>query len=154
MNTPIAPVHALNPATRGFTMIELLIVLVVAGLLAAMGVPAYLEYLGTSSMRGAEQALAGEIRQMRARAMATGHAQTIHFSMDSTGCGDYHVHENGQVTAKFDLPHNVRWATTGVTGFTINTDGRASTSQLVVLQDDRGNRDTVSVELSGLVVVR
>jgi len=49
---------------------------------------------------------------------------------------------------------NVNYSIYNQGGFSILPDGRASASKLIILQDNRGNRDTVSVELSGLVIVR
>jgi prepilin-type N-terminal cleavage/methylation domain-containing protein len=143
------PAHA-----RGFSLIEMMVVVAVMGVVAAMSVPAYNLWARTQSMHGSVQAIGAEVQLMRARAMATGRTQTIHFALDSTGAGDYHVHENGQITAKFDLPVNVRYSFFSQGGFSITPDGRASASRLVILRDQRGNRDTVSVELSGLVIVR
>jgi hypothetical protein len=85
--------------------------------------------------------------------MATGNTETIHFAMDSLNAGDYHVHENGRVVASFDLPTNVQWSAYSQGGFSITPDGRASASRLIILADGRGTLDTVSVELSGLVIV-
>lgn len=139
---------------RGFSLIEMLVVIGVMGVMVAIGVPAYNLWARSQSMKGAVQAIAGEVQMLRARAMATGRTQTIHFALDSTNAGDYHVHENGRITATFDLPRNVQYSVFNQGGFSITSDGRASTSRLIILRDRRGNRDTVSVLTSGLVVVR
>jgi prepilin-type N-terminal cleavage/methylation domain-containing protein len=139
----------------GFSMIEMLVVIAVVGAMLAMSVPAYQLWARTQSMHGAAQAIAGEIQQLRARAMATGRTQTIHFALDSTNAGDYHVHENGAITARFDLPRNVIYSAFSQGGFSITPDGRASAARLVILSDQRSNnQDTISVQLSGLVVLR
>lgn len=139
---------------RGFSLIEMLVVIGVMGVMVAIGVPAYNLWARSQSMKGAVQAIAGEVQMLRARAMATGRTQTIHFALDSTNAGDYHVHENGGITAKFDLPRNVQYSVYNQGGFSITPDGRASASRLIILRDRRGNRDTVSVLTSGMVVVR
>ena len=118
-----------------------------------MSVPSYHQYLESSALKGASRQIVSEIQQLRARAMATHVAQTIHFAADSAGARDFHVH-NGSVSSSWDLPRGVTYATGSGAGFTIGTDGRASTSNYIILRDTRGQRDTVSVQLSGLVLVR
>jgi prepilin-type N-terminal cleavage/methylation domain-containing protein len=139
---------------NGFSLIEMMIVVGVMGVMFAMGIPAYNLWARSQSLHGATRTIAAEVQQMRARAMATGRTQTIHFALDSTGAGDYHVHENGGITASFDLPRNIVYSRRSQGGFSITPDGRASASRLIILRDGRGYRDTVSVQLSGLVILR
>jgi len=136
---------------RGFSLIELLIVVVVLGLVVAMGVPAYSSISRSYQVKGAAENIAAEVKLMRSKAMATGRSMTIHFVMDSTNAGDYHVHDLGGI-AKWDLPRGVSFASGSAAGFTVTRDGRVSNSSYIILQNDRGTRDTISVQLSGLVL--
>lgn len=142
-----------HSSTRGFSLIELLIVVTIMGIMLGLSIPSYQRYLASASLKGARREIASEIQQLRARAMATHVAQTIHFALDSIGARDFHVH-NGTVTASWDLPRGITYASGSSAGLTLNTDGRASTSTYIILRDSRGQRDTVSVQLSGLVLVR
>lgn len=136
---------------RGFSLIEMLIVVTVIGLLIAMSVPTYSSISRSYQVKGAAENIAAEVKLMRSKAMATGRSMTIHFAMDSTDAGDYHVHDSGRIT-KWDLPRGISYAVGSAVGFTITRDGRVSNSSYVILQNDRGNRDTISVQLSGLVL--
>lgn len=64
------------------------------------------------------------------------------------------MHENGGLVGKWDLPRNIQYSIFSQGGFSLTPDGRSSASRLIILRDGRGNRDTVSVQLSGLVLVR
>ena len=151
---PTASGARLAPAPHGFSLIELVIVLVVFGVLAAFGVPAFQSFRTSVALKGSAQNIAGRIQLARVRAMATGAPTTLHFALDSIGAGDYHVHDGGAVGSHWDLPAHISYAPGSSHGFTLTRDGRASTSAYVILQDGTGHRDTVSVELSGLVQVR
>ena len=61
---------------------------------------------------------------------------------------------NGSVTNHWTLPRNITYASGSGTGFTLATDGRSSASRYTVLKDPTGQRDTVSVQRSGIVLVR
>lgn len=139
--------------SAGFSLIELLIVVSIMGVLFAMSVPAYQNYMRSSALKSASHEIASSIQNLRSRAMSTRVPQTIHFAIDSTGAGDFHVH-NGSVTNHWDLPRNITYASGSGTGFTLATDGRSSASQYIILKDPTGQRDTVSVQLSGIVLVR
>ena len=140
--------------TDGFSMIELLTVITVFGLLIAMSVPAYRSWANSHALRGSAEAIAGELQNLRARAMATGQSQTVHFNMNYGSYGDYHLHNGSFIGAKWDLPNGIRFAHTGALQMQVNRDGRFTSSSTLVLVDRRENRDTVSVQLSGLVLVR
>jgi len=139
---------------RGFSLIEMLTVIAIMGVLVAMGVPAYRAWANSNSLRGAAEAIAGELQNLRARAMATGESQTIHFNMNYGNYGDYHLHNGTFIGAKWDLPNGIRFSHTGALNMTVNRDGRFTSSPTLILVDNRNNRDTVSVQMSGLVLVR
>lgn len=141
--------------SRGFTLVETAVVIVLFGVILAFAVPALGRYSESSRLKAATEVIASELRLAREKAISTGQSQTLHFTPDWVGCGgcDYHIHNGGVVGAKWDLPKGITYYSVGVSP-TMQADGRASASGIVVLRDTRGNRDTISVQVSGLVLTR
>lgn len=143
---------------RGFTLLEMSVVILLMGIIAAFVVPAFLKLNRSLALKGAVNNVAGQIQLARAKAMATGVAQTMHFN--ETGYdSDYHIHNPGQpVGGSWKFPKNVTfvWGTGTLGGtphqVTMGPDGRASQSGKIILQNTAGLRDTVDVQLSGLVL--
>ena len=141
--------HA-NNRESGFSLIELAIVLTVIGLMLAMGIPAFQTLSQSQSLRGASLNVAGQITLARTRAMATGVSQTVNFDGSTTPARV--VVLSGTASRTWALPKGITFASAN--SFNMTSDGRASTSQYIVLQNRRAIRDTVSVQTSGLVLVR
>ena len=59
-----------NKQQKGFTLIELMVTLVVAGILLALGVPSYVDWIRDSRMDTATRSLAGVIKQARSEAVS------------------------------------------------------------------------------------
>lgn len=79
--------------------------------------------------------------------------QPFHFTANYLN-SDYHIHyPTGHIPAKWKLPRGITYYAIYVNPI-MKTDGRASASGIIVLKDPRGNRDTVSVQLSGLVLTK
>ena len=141
---------------RGFTLVELAAALMVLGLLFAFCVPAFQSVSASYQLKGAIQNIAGQLRLAREKAIATGTDQPMHFTYNWAGCSacDYHIHyPTGVIGGSWNLPSGVTYYSVGVNP-TMLKDGRASASGDVILQNQRGNRDTVSVQMSGLVLTR
>jgi hypothetical protein len=96
--------------------------------------------------------MAGQLQLCRSTAMATGVDQMMHFSADSLG-SDYHIHEGGNIRGSWKLPNGVTYVSPAFQSVTMMRNGRASTSTYIVLQNRRGDMDTVSVQASGLITV-
>ncbi len=139
-----------NHRESGFSLIELAIVVTVIGLMLAMGIPAYKTLSQSQSLRGASQNVAGQITLARARAMATGVTQTVNFDASTTPARI--VVLGGTAARTWKVPKGISFA--NASSFNMTSDGRASTSQYIVLQNLQAVRDTVSVQTSGLVLVR
>ena len=69
--------HASTPRRRGFTLLELAIVLAVLGILLAMGVPSYANFLARQQLRAVGEQLAMELRHARE---ASVRGQSLHAS--------------------------------------------------------------------------
>lgn len=134
----------------GFSLVELAIVLTVIGLMLLVGIPAYRSMSQDQQLHGAAIAIGGQVQAARLTAMTTGRTQTLNFDTSTNPPSVYTVDlANSRV---WTLPHGIRFV--AGPSFTMGTDGRASASQYIVLQNERGFRDTVSVETSGLVIAR
>jgi prepilin-type N-terminal cleavage/methylation domain-containing protein len=141
--------------SRGFTLVEMVITFLVLGLLLAFSIPAFQNISGSYRLKGAAENVAAQLRLAREKAIATGQSQTMHYQVNyPPGTPyDYHIHNGGVVGACWALPKGITIvAQPDSTRMTV--DGRATPSGFVVLSDTRGNRDTVSIQLSGLVLTR
>jgi type IV fimbrial biogenesis protein FimT len=140
-------------STRGFTLVELAITLVVLGLLFAFSAPALQGISATNQLKGATENIAAQLRMAREKAIATGVAQPMHFTYNWLG-SDYHIHyADGTVGANWKLPRGITYYSVTVHP-TMKTDGSADASGNIILQDSRGLRDTVAVLVSGLILTK
>jgi prepilin-type N-terminal cleavage/methylation domain-containing protein len=149
-------------STRGFSLVEMLITVLVLGMVIAFSVPAFQSFGNTNRLHGATENLAANMRVLREKAMATGQCQTLHFTVNfpPPQTWDYHVH-NGVVTSPgWSLPSGV--TATAFINPVFKRDGRVYTDcasatpagGIVVLRNARGERDTVNILSSGLIVLQ
>jgi prepilin-type N-terminal cleavage/methylation domain-containing protein len=141
---------------RGFSLVELAVVLSIMGVIAAFAIPSFQRFSQSQMLIAADETVAGQIRLARQKAISTGVTQIVCFSPDSLG-SDYHVHDGvgGVVAAKWKLPRGISFTGLGgTTRVSMDRDGRASNSLTLVLGDQRSRRDTLSVQVSGLVLTR
>lgn len=139
----------------GFTLIEMAVTLLIIGLIAAIGIPAYRGFGQTHRMRAAAESVAGQIRAARERAMATGTDQILCFELEARPAGD--PVQAGTFGPPWSLPRGVVYdesAADDLDSLWLRRDGRASPAGTIVLVDSRGLRDTIRVLASGLVVTR
>ena len=143
-------------SSRGFSLVELAVTLVVLGLVLAFGIPSYQSYNTSQQLAGATQNIASQLRMMREVAIGTGTTQTMHFFYASSG-GDYHIH-NATVGPVWKLPRNITYIWPAGTNsiITSTSDGRMSSSGMIILTDNKANArlDTVSVLASGLILTK
>ena len=137
---------------RGFSLIELMIVLVVLGLVLGYTLPGVLRFSRTLQLRGTAENITGQLRLAREKAIATGVVQPVSFATGTLGSG-YRTTPAVGVGGTWSLPHGVTyvWGTGAESTYVFQRDGRSDRSGLVILQDPHGHRDTVSVQLSGFV---
>src|SRR5262245_64681770 len=89
---------------RGFTLVEMSVVILLLGIIAAFSIPAYIKLNRSLQLKGAVANLASQLQLARAKAMATGSSQFVDFA--ETGfTTDYHIH-SGVATAS---PGNAQW---------------------------------------------
>jgi prepilin-type N-terminal cleavage/methylation domain-containing protein len=137
--------------SQGFSLIELMIVLVVFGIILGFGIPSYWRYSLTQQVRGTSENLVQTIQLQRSRAMATGQPVLINFNTaDPNG---WTVMSEGRSNQKL-LPRGVTYASVNPATLTLTRDGQVDNSALVVLQGRSGFRDTVSIQVSGLALIR
>ncbi|MDM8007987.1 MAG: prepilin-type N-terminal cleavage/methylation domain-containing protein [Phycisphaerae bacterium] len=138
---------------RGFSLIELMIVLVVLGLIIGYSIPSFQRFSSTLQLRGASENIAGQLRLAREKAIATGVVQPVSFRYGYLGESDYRTTPASGVGGSWRLPRGVTyaWGSGAESTYVFQKDGRCDRSGLIVLQNKYGHRDTVSVLLSGFV---
>jgi type IV fimbrial biogenesis protein FimT len=145
--------------SRGFSLVELAIVLVIFGVLMSFSVPMIQGFTSTQNLKGATENLAGQLRLARQVAIDTGKSQTMHCFYQSLLNGqlsDYHMHSGGVVGAMWSLPKGItyNWAAGTASVYIFGSDGRVNTSGMLILRNTKGEMDTVSVQGSGMVTCR
>jgi len=149
----MAPASPARDASRqrGFSLIELMIVLVIFGMLIGFSIPSYARYVQTQKLRGTSENLVQTIQLQRARAMATGQSVTLNFNT-AAPAGWTCISANRSVRTK--LPKGITYLSANPTQLVLGRDGRINTSGTVIFTNNTGNSDTVSVQLSGFALIR
>ena len=138
----------------GFSLVELMAVLVIFSIMLAIGVPTYTTITGSQSLQGTTGNIAAQLKLAREKAIATGSQQTMHFTLDYLD-SDYHIHNGAYPDPKWNLPKRITyyWGSGTNSAYVFRTDGTCTASGMVILQDTRGRRDTVIVQQSGMILV-
>jgi len=139
---------------RGFTLIELAITVLVLGILFAFSVPAFQSLSGSYQLHGATENFAAQLRLAREKAIATGVEQPMHIPSTGPNSVIYHIHYPTGIAAAWTTPNGISIISTTSVWYRMERDGRCKDSGLVIMRDRRGNQDSVSVLLSGLVLTK
>ena len=109
-----------DPDTRGFTLVELAVTILVLGLLFAMGIPAIRSMSGSYQLQASTENIAAQLRLGRERAIATGQVQ--HFHLWPAFGADYYMynHSTGFIPARWKLPRGITYYSGG--GSTLLTE--------------------------------
>jgi type II secretion system protein H len=141
----------------GFSIVELMVVLLILGITLAASLPAFNRYLASSTLQNASEEFAGRLKLARQTAVAQGvpqivswntASQTYSIITDSNGDG---VAQAGEpVLGPFDLPNGITLANDTVDPFagtqlTFNPNGSASQSGTVVLSNTKNGSLNLSV---------
>jgi type IV fimbrial biogenesis protein FimT len=108
--TPTSPPHpeVAAPAIEdGFTMVEILVALSIAGLLAALAVPAFHDWLGAYQLANHARHFAETLMRARTEAIRTGNRVNLCKSPDRVQCADQGSWEAGFMMF-VDLDHDGR----------------------------------------------
>jgi len=136
---------------RGFSLMELMAVLVVFGILVGFGLPNFQHYALSQKLHGTCENLVQTIQLQRSRAMATGQSVTLNFNTAAPAAWTVLGGGHSNVTP---LPNDISYASANPGSIILDRFGRVNTSGLVVFQNRTGTQDTVSIELSGLALIR
>jgi prepilin-type N-terminal cleavage/methylation domain-containing protein len=140
--------------SSGFTLVEMAVTILVLGLLFAFSIPAFQNVSSSYKLKGATENLAAQLRMAREKAIATGSGQPIHFTPNWMN-SDYHIHyPSGHFIPLGKFGRGISFYSISLGSPVMQADGRISNSGTVVLQDTRGFKDTVSVQMSGLILTK
>jgi prepilin-type N-terminal cleavage/methylation domain-containing protein len=138
---------------RGFSMIELVIVLAMVGVTAAIAVPRYVNSVQRTKVDGAARRMAADIERLRDRARAQGREQQLYLASagyvlimtDDAGNG---VEELVDLTVD---PYGVGVKPVVVTdrGLTFDSLGRASEALLVYVANGEASRGVMFDPVAG-----
>src|SRR5437867_1428868 len=118
--------------SKGFTLVEIAVTILLFGLLLALAVPSVQSLSGSYHLKGATENLAGQLRLGRERAIATGKNQHFHVGFNPIPGGDYYIidHSTNVVSAQWKLPKGISYYINvgSITFVDMKPDGRASSS--------------------------
>jgi type II secretion system protein H len=147
----------------GFSMIELLVVIVIMGVLLAAALPSMRSHTGTIKLKEAADEVAGTLKLARQRAVATNGDVVVQFG---AGSSNYYLFDDGNgngvrdgsetMSGPYDIPKGIALAQCGFSQrrVTFAAQGSASESQAVIFVNAQANAQRVDVSAgTGLVYV-
>ncbi len=140
-----------HPREAGFSLMELMTVIIVGGILLAMMIPAFKSFNSSQDLKKATSNIRDQLMLAHEKAISTGQTQTIRF-MTNFQNSDYHIWDGTTASPSWKLPTGVSYDAGTTSTFRMTSDGQCMDTGLIILTNTRGDKDTVSVRLSGLVL--
>ena len=143
---------------RGFTLVEMVMVIVVLAMVFAFSIPAFQAINGSYMLKGASENMVAQLRLSREKAISVGHRQRVVFDPASNS---YLIQDltTNELIGPFNMPRGITMVSAAISNggmpdstLTVQVDGRFSGSGDIVLRDSRGIRDTVTVQISGMAL--
>jgi type II secretion system protein H len=144
-------------SSAGFTTIELMVVLVIAGLSLAAAIPAFQSFLRSNQVNDAASQLSGRLRLARQSAVAQGIPRIVTFDLEGgtysivrDANADGVVQDGETVEGTFTLPHGITMESAEGEGFggdqvVFNPNGSASATGALVLANEAGYSTQLTV---------
>jgi prepilin-type N-terminal cleavage/methylation domain-containing protein len=107
---PVDPRTPGSHAQRGFSLLELVVVVAIAGSLLALSVPGYLNRASNERAVTAARTLAADLRTAQQEAVARRGDVSVSFSSSDQGCASYVMAGPSGLIKRACLPADVEWA--------------------------------------------
>ena len=135
---------------KGFTLVEIIIVVVIVGILASVGIPSLLSYFPKARLSGATRVVAGDLMATRMQAIKLN--RTAY--MQQTGSSQYQIAYPGVVLKSRDLSDDYSDVTISNWSNTVffNSRGAAASPYSISLTNPSGTK-TVDVTIAGRVKI-
>ncbi|OFW01871.1 MAG: hypothetical protein A3I61_02455 [Acidobacteria bacterium RIFCSPLOWO2_02_FULL_68_18] len=138
--------------SAGFTLIEILLVVAVVSVMAAMTVPTVAGAMDRYYILSAGQQVASTIRAARFQAVSRNQTLEVVLDLDA---GEYQVFEDGGVTPAGDaqlLPTGISFGEDSATTVEVAPNGRVTTAATITVTNGNADDDrTITVSTSGRV---
>jgi prepilin-type N-terminal cleavage/methylation domain-containing protein len=136
-----------NDCNRGFSLIEILIVLGILGILGAMSTFSWQRYVANTDLRTAGRDLASEISLYRQKAMGESTSYTMTFEV----ANNRYIVTPGDIVKSFaSLGSGIRLDSLTFVDAVISIQSRGLLSNgRIILVNGRGSSATITVDLAG-----
>lgn len=149
MNMTNAKSTSARRGERGFTLMEMMVVVLIMGLVGAVGVPRYLSLQPGFRLNGAARQVFGEIMSARAKAVNENITYTITFP------NDHILQIAGSTTRSVNLrtlfSSDVTVSSTAST-IQLSSRGSSSAASTITITNSAGSK-TVSVKITGSATI-
>ena len=141
---------------NGFTLLEMLIVLIIIGLFSLIGLPAFFNRVRSSKLKAAGAAVAQSLKLAKSYAVTRGKIYRVDFDLVKGAWGIYEGEENGELKDKWlRLPDNlaIKDITENFNPAIFRADGTIKQAGHIILENIR-HHTTKKVIVNNLGITR